>query len=145
MMSTLVVLNEANVEVELKDIVITRVEGDVHSGFVNEPFTTQDWNVANDILVMLSNTAPTKSSHKVDFEINFKDGFIYTGTYYLKHYTIQRPNLFAHVKNHLEFFAGLSKPLWMEENTYLNYISTENSEEYKRILKKYLGITGSDE
>lgn len=144
-MSTLLISNKTNVKVALKDIVITRVEGNIHSGFVGEPFVTQDWNVANDILVMLSMTAPMESSHKVDFEINFEDGFVYNGTFHLRHYTTKRPNLFTHVRNHLEFYAGVSKPLWMEEDTYLNYISAENNEEYKRILTKYLGITGSDE
>lgn len=130
--------------VAVKEITITRVEGNMTTGFVGKPFITQDWNVADDILIMLSQTAPVEGYDKTDFEIIFEDGFVYKGGYDLVHLTIRRPNLFAHVKDHLEFRAGVRKPIWMADEQYQHYLEGVNKDKYKEYLNKYLGIRGNE-
>lgn len=128
--------------VAIKKITITRAEGNIDTDFVGKPFLTQDWSVADDILIMLSKTAPSEGYDKTDFKIVFEDDFSYTGTFDLVHYSVKRPSLFDHVRGHLEFYAGVRKPCWMDEEQYQRCLYGTDKKEYQEYLNKYLGVIG---
>lgn len=124
---------------QIKHIEIIRREGWVRQ--TNISHYAESWKKANRILMDMATTAPEKGGYdKTDFYIEFEDGFKYQGRYDLKHSSIEFPCLFNHIKDHVLFYAGLRKPLWMTNEQYVMATQDVDSSDFKEFARSYLGL-----
>lgn len=122
----------------IKEITIKRLEG-YSFGMDNRELKTDSWKDANFILLELSQTAPKDGTYdKTKFTIEFENGVIYKGRYDLMHHSVEKPDLFEHVKDNVLYEAGLNKPSWLSEKEYRRTL--EHIEEYKRFAIECLGL-----
>ena len=69
------------------------------------------WEEADAVLLEMSETAPRDGSyHKVDFEVAFEGGLRYEGVYYLKHFSVESPDLRRHIRAFIELYLGETSP-----------------------------------
>lgn len=109
----------------VRKIEITRAEGPTGS---LERATVRTFEDADQKLLEASLTAPETGGYdKTDFAITFDDGNTYQGTYDLKHFRVDYPNLRKHVVGHLEMIAGYTVPSWMSSSQYDNFM--QNNED----------------
>lgn len=95
--------------VEVKRITITRGEGP--SQECGKQHIVGTWIEANKILKSMALTAPDMGYDKTDFSILFTNGDTYSGTYDLTHKDMIEGDLYKHVADHCEFYAGICKRL----------------------------------
>lgn len=117
-------------KVKAVKIVLTRAEGLSSETGTRTVEGATLWALAAGILIAWAETAPKRKYgvHKCDFKIYFEDGQTYSGRYDLRHISIERPDLAAHVRGNLEFDTGKHKPHWMEEDEYAAYIKEQEKE-----------------
>lgn len=96
-------------DIKVERITITRGEGP--SEECDKPRTATTWVEANRILKGMARTAPQKGYDKTDFTILFTNGAIYAGTYNLTFNDRIEGDLYKHVTDHCEFYAGVCKRL----------------------------------
>ena len=76
------------------------------------------WQTANSTLRAWAYSAPEDGYDKCDFSITFADGEIYEGRYDLVHWSKKMADLSLHVKNFVEFGAGVKKPEHLTDRQY---------------------------
>jgi hypothetical protein len=95
--------------VKVKRITIVRGEGPSKECGIEH--VVYGWKEANEILMKMAFTAPKKGYDKTDFSILFTNGDIYSGTYDLTFKDHIEGDLYRHVAEHCEFYAGICKNL----------------------------------
>ncbi len=138
-------MQETTIKVKARSIELTRVEGTFYE--VDRPYVTNSdmpWDEANTWLLKESVTAPEHGGYdKVDFTITFEDGETYSGHYVLKHFSKERPDLIAHVRDFVRFSAGIDCPPHMTEESWREYLhATEYyspgvTENFARFYRRY--------
>lgn len=125
--------------IQVKQITVTRGEGPSHECRI--PHYAKTWNEANAILKKMAISAPSKGGYdKTDFVIEFNNGDIYSGTYDLKGHDQILGDLYRHVKNFCEFYAGKCNPLpahIKSDETYRSIIG-EHTQSYLQFLENVL-------
>lgn len=82
----------------------------------------------------------SRTYDKTDFTLLYEDGFEYKGRYDLKHYMVEEPSLFEHVRNHILFNAGHFKPAWMTDLEYKAQLASVDCQPYEDFAKDYIGL-----
>lgn len=134
-------MKKIDAEHKIKSITITRAEGKIEECGIDHHAKT--WEEADDILFTMSLSAPKEGGYdKTDFKIIFndKDNTEYSGTYDLKHHSIDMPNLYDHVSDYVAFYSGKRKPSYMSQEQYDNLVSYGNKDEYQEFAFKFLGL-----
>ncbi|MEK1828883.1 hypothetical protein AAAC51_06980 [Priestia megaterium] len=129
---------EAPVKIRVKDITITRVEG--MRDECNTPHTVHSWMDADFLLNKMATTSPEPGTgiHKVDYHVEFEDGEVYKGTYALDKDDKVFASLLGHTQRTIQYHAGLWKPSWISKEQYEKTTFTQNKQEAKEFLVKYL-------
>ncbi|WP_054029191.1 hypothetical protein [Bacillus sp. FJAT-28004] len=128
-------------DVRIKKITITRGEGP--SKLCGIPYFADTWEGANEILAKMAIHAPDSGGYdKTDFDIEFNNGETYRGTYDLKYQDRIYGDLYRHVKDNCEFYAGKCNPLpshIKSEAVYLQIIGDPKQQQpYRDFLEDVL-------
>jgi len=108
-------------------IKLNRAEGPINQSNRKVEFVgglNKLWNQANAQLLRWSDTAPEQGYDKVDFEVSFDDGSIYSGTYDLKHYSVENPDLARHIVDYCNFYAGRLRPSHLSVDKYATFLAS---------------------
>ena len=130
-------------KIRVESIELIRAEGPVPLDPPRKLSRDKMWEQADKVLHDWSNTAPRdcKTYDKCDFVITYQDSETYKGTYDLKHWLCQFPDLGKHVREFVTFHAGRRKPAWMTDEQYQNVMGMphiqEMKPEFERFLKNY--------
>ncbi len=122
--------------IQVKNIWINRAEG--FSDECGIDHIVSDFNEADAMLAQMSQSAPDDFGYnKVDFRITFEDDNTYEGTYDLKHYSVELPDLEGHVARELNFYAGNYCPDHMTVEQYRDFLTSldGNMDIQKRMLR----------
>lgn len=104
--------------VKVKKIVLDRAEGPSSETGVK---VASSFEEADQILRRWSHTSPKGGGYdKVDFTVYFEDGETYNGRYDMVH--MDPGNLRGHIRNFLEFNAGLWRPEHLTQKQYDEYL-----------------------
>lgn len=99
---------------------------------------TNSWRESDSKLYAWSAYAPKDGSYfKTDFVVAFEDNLLYRGRYDLQHPSINDPNLREHVKDFSQFYSGLHKPSFMDNEQYED-LMLEFSEKEKNYFRNIL-------
>jgi hypothetical protein len=124
-------------KVAVTKITVTRAEGPSHS--CGKPETATTYDDANLILARWSSTAPRSGGYdKCDFVIVFADDSEYSGTYDLKHWGAQTPNLAAHVQGLALFYTARETPAHMTQQRHRDYLQSAHARDIARAYQKIL-------
>jgi hypothetical protein len=119
--------------VKLNKIILERLEG------YPEKQEAHTFTFADCVLYDWSNTAPEKGYDKVRVILEYKNGDNLTFRYDLKKH--DNPSLSSFIKQGLEFYIGLKRPIWMTDKQYTEflqvYTTPEQREKFKNILNTY--------
>ncbi len=132
-------------KIAAKTITIHQAEGP-HADCVKTTHST--WVDAEARIQRICDTAPKDGCYyKTDFQVEFADGEIYSGRYDSAHPESKayEGTLAKHIRNHLEFYAGLRRPGHMSEADYDRILAerendpaiTEKRAEFLTFLLKY--------
>lgn len=125
-------------KVKVKEVWIRRAEGLPEECVA---LTLQSIAEADAVLRRWALTAPADGCYdKCDFTIAFEDGDTYSGRYDLKRHDAGHADLIGrHVRQFVEFYAGLWKPPHWSEEDYEREIrrDVERCLKYKEFLDKY--------
>lgn len=108
-----------DIRIMVKSVVLTRLEGP--SELCNKPVTFSSFIGANVWLLGQASTFPKAGGYdKVRFVVTFEDGETYTGRLDCKYFGDPNNDLDVrvHVREFLEFYAGVLKPRWMKPEQY---------------------------
>lgn len=107
-------------KVQILNITIERLEGKIDEC---KTVTVTDWDSANCVLWIMSQTAPEHGGDDaVAFVITFENGKTYDGRYDLKHHTKETPDLKEHVRDFVRFSSGIDCPKHMTEESWREYL-----------------------
>lgn len=107
-------------KIPVKRIWLRRVEG--HTKDLGQR-TVTSFKAADEQLARWAQTAPEKSGHKTDFQVEWADGETYTGTYEIHRADATKLNLLgSHIQHYLGFHAGIFCPQEMSRQDYENYL-----------------------
>lgn len=124
-------------KVAVTQITVTRAEGPSNS--CGKPETAATFDDANLILARWSNTAPRSGGYdKCDFVIVFADDSEYSGTYDLKHWGVQAPNLAGHVQGLALFYTARETPAHMTQQRHRDYLQSAHARDIARAYQKIL-------
>jgi hypothetical protein len=129
-------------KVKVKEVWIRRAEG-LPAECVE--LTRQSIAAADAALRAWALTAPEDGCYdKCDFKITFEDGDSYSGRYDLKRHDAAHSGLIGrHVRQHIEFYAGLWRPGHMTAEDHekaivsMESFSKAGREQYREFLEKY--------
>lgn len=108
-------------KIPVKKIWLRRVEGRTQDLGQR---TVTSFKAADEQLARWAQTAPEKSVHKTDFQVQWTDGETYTGTYELQRADATRLNILgSHIQHYLAFHAGIFCPQTMSREDYENYLN----------------------
>jgi len=108
-------------KINLHKITFTFKEGFQHEKL---PVSVSTWWAANMILSRWAMNAPQNGSYdKIDFQVEWEDGTTHEGRYDLVHTSIEAPCLIRHVREFLEFQAGIARPSHMTEERYAMFLA----------------------
>lgn len=126
-------------KIKIKRITLIRAEGPNHQ--CGKELTASGWDGANVLLRDMSNTAPKDGGDKVDFRIEFADGFVCPGTYSLKHWEKELPDMQARLRGIADFYAGKRRPADWSEEQYRKHMEVPYvrrlAEAYSELLHAY--------
>ncbi|WP_323016439.1 hypothetical protein [Castellaniella sp.] len=119
-------MTQAKELVRVKEITFTFKEGLTYTCNAL-PLTVRSWAQANALLHTWSDTAPKNGGYdKVDFSVTWSDASepAYKGRYDLKHWECpgEQCDLAAHVREYLEFYAGIAHPAHLTEEQYRKHV-----------------------
>lgn len=124
-------------KVAVKTITVTRAEGPSDS--CRKPETATTYDHANLILARWSNTAPRSGGYdKCDFVIVFADDSKYHGTYDLKHWSMQAPNLAGHIQELALFYTARETPAHMTQQRHRNFLQSARERDTAHVYQKIL-------
>jgi len=111
-------------KIKVKAITFTYKEGYTYQSDAL-PLTVPTFKQANALLQTWSGTAPKNGAYdKTDFVVEWENGQTYKGTYDLKHWEVETPDLAKHMTSYLSFLAGINKADWMDQARYDAYIAS---------------------
>ena len=128
--------------IRIKEITITRAEGPC--SLCGEKMMFKSYHDANLWLRSQSSTFPKGGCYdKHDFKIEWVDGETYEGRLDCKHALEVDSDLdvFEHVRDHVEFFAGLARNPWMGQHKYEAFVASlpkDEVEAHRAFLDKYI-------
>jgi len=127
-----------NTKETIMNVVIERLEG-LHEECIT--VKVKSLKAANKVLKNMAKTAPEGGGYdKTNFVITFRDGDTYSGRIDLVHISQEKPDLVAHIKNHLLVHAGLKKPEHLTSKDYEGYLDMfgkELRDECKEFMASY--------
>lgn len=86
--------------------------------------TVTSFQAADEQLARWAQTAPEKSVHKTDFQVEWADGQIYTGTYELQRDDATKLNILgSHIQHYLGFHAGIFCPQGLSREDYEKHLN----------------------
>jgi len=107
-------------KIPVKRIWLRRVEGRTQDLGQR---TVTSFQAADEQLARWAMTAPEKSNHKTDFQVEWADGEIYSGTYGLQRADAIKLNILgSHIQHYLAFHAGIFCPQEMSREQYEEYL-----------------------
>jgi hypothetical protein len=96
-------------KIKIKRITLIRAEGPTYQ--CGQVHAVENWTQANSLLLGWSDTAPKGgAADKVDYRIRFADGFECPGTYALRHWEDERPDLQGRLRSIADFYMGKRCP-----------------------------------
>lgn len=108
-------------KVPVKRIWLRRVEGRTQDLGQR---TVTSFQAADEQLARWAQTAPKKSVHKTDFQVEWANGETYTGTYELQQDDTTKLNILgSHIQHYLGFHAGIFCPQGMRREDYEEYLN----------------------
>lgn len=125
-------------KVPVKRIWLRRVEGLTENLGQR---TVHSFHEADEQLARWAMTAPEKSAHKTDFQVEWADGQTYMGTYEITAADRTRMNLLgSHIQHYLAFHAGIFCPQEMSRENYEAHLERDGKkaqEEAMNFLHNY--------
>lgn len=132
------ILEAAMVKIKVKEIWLNRAEGRIP---LPRAVTVKTYKDAHDVLLDWSISAPKQGEgyDKTDIKVTFEDGETYSGRVDLKHFSCDDndTDLAKHIRDHVLFYTGEHKPVWMTAAQYDQALNGVNSQEYKEFYEKY--------
>jgi len=108
---------------ELKSIMLVRAGGMVDECGIE--IVVDSWDEADRALAQMSQSVRREfGADEVDFWLYFTNGTEYKGTYDMVHWSRELPSLLGHVQAFVQTYAGLVKPDWMDEDSWMEHRST---------------------
>lgn len=102
--------------------------------------TASSFEDADRLLWGIAKHGPSIGYYKTDFVITFEDGTVYEGRFDVYRWDHERPYLRKHVREFVEFYAGLRKPARLTDKQYQTIIQRPGAsapDQYKAFLEKY--------
>lgn len=125
--------------IKAKHILVHRVEGYAHECVPVTTTGSRPWDEANAHLLRMSATAPKDGTYdKTDFTVTYEDGETHEGRYDLKPHSVEVPDLAKHVRDFLQFYAGLRKPAHMTQERYDAFLAQPSTRKHHEECKAFL-------
>jgi hypothetical protein len=130
-------MNTKTDKIKARKITIDCAEG---PNFLQGPKTTSSFEEADHLLYQIAEHGPDIGYYKTDFSITFEDGTVYEGRFDVYRWDRERPDLRKHVREFVEFYAGLRKPARLTDKQYQTIIQRsgpDGQSQHKAFLENY--------
>jgi hypothetical protein len=128
---------ETTTKTRVRKVTIDCAEG---PNFILGPKTASSFEEADRLLWKIAEHGPDLGYYKTDFAITFEDGSVYEGRFDVERWDKGHPDLRKHVREFVEFYAGLRKPAHLTDKQYQTIVQRAGADgpnEYKAFLANY--------
>lgn len=128
---------ETTTKIRARKIMVNCAEGPT---FLLGPKTAYSFDDADLLLWRIAQHGPDLGYYKTDFAIEFEDGTVYEGRFDVARWDRAQPDLRKHVREFVQFYAGLRKPAHLTDRQYQTIIRRAGEDEprkYAAFLENY--------